>query len=154
MNGTKLSKLVKKTDVYVCLCPLLTLHEGDKSLFLYATPIRHTYWGYSIMCYDWGPLWLHMPKFCIGKGRQVINYNRIYRVLVRARARCHGHQNRQILKNRVDRVFYVSKVTKNYPVCFKLPRMALCVFTGHTYRPHLYQCHVLVLFPLRRLSLK
>ena len=38
--------------MYLCSCLLLTIHECDKSWFLYATPIRHTYWGYSIMRHD------------------------------------------------------------------------------------------------------
>ena len=38
--------------MYLCLCLLLTIHECDKSWFLYARPIRHTYGGYSIMHYD------------------------------------------------------------------------------------------------------
>ena len=58
--------------MYLCSCLLLTIHECDKSWFLYATPIHHTYGGYSIMHYN-EPL--YMTKLCIGKGHRVINYN-------------------------------------------------------------------------------
>ena len=43
---------IGKNLTYLCSYLLLTIHECDKSWFLYTTPIRHTYWGYLVMHYD------------------------------------------------------------------------------------------------------
>ena len=42
----------QKKLAYLCSYLLLTIHECNKSWFLYTMPIRHTYWGYSVMRCD------------------------------------------------------------------------------------------------------
>ena len=50
MGSSKLWNRRKLT--YLCSYLLLMIHESERSWFLYTTPIRHTYWGYSVMHYD------------------------------------------------------------------------------------------------------
>ena len=62
----KMQNQWKKNDVSV----LFTIHQCNKSWFFYATPTEANY--------DSGP---YDCEFCIGKGRQVINYNSIHRAI-------------------------------------------------------------------------
>ena len=70
-----------------------------------------------------------MPKFCIGKGRRVINYN--------LRAHCCGYQNHQISKKIGvgQSVLCLESHKKLSYVCLGRPLYAF--FTSHAYRPQM-----------------